>query len=550
MDAVVSFRDDGDLIDMNPAGRALFGIDGLVDGGNLPRDFLHEPERFAVLRAELAVRGRLKDFEMRLRTPGGEPRAVLFTGGAEEPSADGRRVINGIFRDVTIERELQRQLLQAQKMESVGTLAGGIAHDFNNILTAIIGYIHIIRGEIDDRESVLSHIAIIDTSARRAVELTKRLLSFARGGVTDRRPLQLNDIVAEAVQLLQRTMDRSIEITTDCAPDLPRILGDQGQIHQVLINLCVNARDAMPSGGAMTVRTRTGALMTDGQEHLSGNTPRGIVVLEVSDTGSGIAQANLSKIFDPFFTTKGPAQGTGLGLSIVYGVVKQHGGQVSVTSVQGKGTTFVLSFPASSESTAEVAAAPRPAAAVRGRETILVVDDETDVRTLVQISLARLGYTVLEAGDGIEALDVYKRHEKAIDLALIDLIMPRMGGRETYHPVEGGESRTAGPFRHGIRDGQEHAGSPGHGRPGHHPEAVRDRQPRERDQEGPGPRTRITAVVARERKDHHAEDHAHPPGNSRCARSRRARIARPHRGRELPVFHRIEHRRQRGCTST
>jgi PAS domain S-box-containing protein len=241
LDAVVTFRTDGELIDVNPAGRVMFGLGGAGGGGdwNIARDFILEEGRFEALQAEMAAHGSIRDFELRLRTPEGGTRIALFTGGIDERSPGGRRVIHGILRDVTEQRELQRQLLHAQKMESVGTLAGGIAHDFNNILTATLGYALLIRREIDDKEAVLSHLQILESSARRAVELTRRLLSFARAGVSDRKPVRINEIILEAVQLLRRTFDRSIEIVTDCAADLPPIVGDQGQIHQILINLCV-----------------------------------------------------------------------------------------------------------------------------------------------------------------------------------------------------------------------------------------------------------------------------------------------------------------------
>jgi two-component system cell cycle sensor histidine kinase/response regulator CckA len=427
LDAVVTLQDDGEIVDLNPAGQEMLGIGAADHRRNLPGEFFLEPQRFGELRAELEARGSIRDFELRLRTPSGGTRTVLFTGGVDERPSGGRRLIHGILRDVTEQRELQRQLLQSQKMESVGTLAGGIAHDFNNILTATLGYALLIRREIDDKEAVLSHLQVLESSARRAVELTRRLLSFARSGVSDRKPVRLNDIVMEAVQLLRRTFDRSIEIRTDCAPELPTIIGDQGQIHQVLINLCVNARDAMPRGGILTLRTRRD------REAGAGDGPAPFaVMLEVTDTGEGIPREILPKIFDPFFTTKGPGEGTGLGLSIVYGIVKQHGGHVDVSSEPGRGTTFRLLLPGSDSRIEEAVEAPASRSRAGGRETILIVDDESTVRSLVRISLSEVGYTVLEAGDGIEALEAYRRHGPSIDLVLIDLIMPHLGGRETY----------------------------------------------------------------------------------------------------------------------
>ncbi len=436
LDAVATFDEDGRLVDLNPAGRDLLGT-GPIEGGKdaaaaagAPAPFL-DPERFAALKTQLAAQGSVRDFEMQLRVPRGL-RTALFTGGMDELSPGGPKVIQGILRDVTEQRELQRQLVQAQKMESVGTLAGGIAHDFNNILTATLGYALLIRKEVDDREAVLSHLQVLEHSARRAVELTRRLLSFSRSGVSDRKPVRLNEIVQEAVQLLRRTFDRSIEIRTSYGTDLPPILGDQGQIHQVLINLCVNARDAMPGGGTLVLRTRGERMGVDGEPPRPDAPSPATVVLEVIDTGSGISREILPKIFDPFFTTKGPGAGTGLGLSIVYGIVKQHGGHVDVTSEPGRGTTFTIRFPASAQEPASADAAPRPAPRPHGRETILVVDDEPALRQLMSISLSELGYTVLEAADGLEAIEQYQRHRPSVDLVLLDLVMPRLGGREAY----------------------------------------------------------------------------------------------------------------------
>ncbi|HUI71344.1 MAG TPA: ATP-binding protein, partial [Spirochaetia bacterium] len=402
LDAVITFAEDGQLIDTNPAGRELFGIDAKDTGDwNLSRNCRLEPDQFGALQAELLSQGSTRDFELHLSKPDGGTRTVLFSGGVDDRSPGGTRIIHGILRDVTEQRELQRQLLQAQKMESIGTMAGGIAHDFNNILTAAIGYAKLIREDIEDRDSVLSHLQIVEASMHRATDLTRRLLSFAREGILDRKPVRINDIVLETVTLLRRSLDLSIEITTDCQAELPPVLGDHSQIHQMLMNLCVNARDAMPRGGTLSLKTQlketigprdgTSLSVLDGRH----------ILLEVSDTGSGIAAEHLPRIFDPFFTTKGPGKGTGLGLSIVYGIVQRHGGRIHVSSVPDKGTTFEILFPVSET---HATAASRPSdftETARGNETIMIVDDEADLRRLVRRTLGSRGYTVVEAADGI-----------------------------------------------------------------------------------------------------------------------------------------------------
>jgi two-component system, cell cycle sensor histidine kinase and response regulator CckA len=434
LDAIVAFDTDGRLLDVNPAGRELFGLCAgpSAADANLARDILADPRSFTALRDELARKGNVRDYELTLRGPAGPARTVLLTAGMDMAGGDGPALIHGVMHDVTEQRGLQRQLLQAQKMESIGTLAGGIAHDFNNILTAILGYASFIRGEIDDREASLSHLAVLEDSGRRAVELTKRLLSFARAGVSDRKPLAINNVVQESVQLIRRTFDRAIDVVMDCAPDLPTIIGDQGQIHQILINLCVNARDAMPGGGTMRIVTRAGSMPVDPAHGDSDEPVTPCVVIEVGDTGTGIPEENLSKIFDPFFTTKGPSEGTGLGLSIVYGIVKKHEGQIHVSSTLGKGTTFSIYFPASEAAVAAPDARKVEAKAGRGKETVMIVDDEPTLRAMVRIALSQRGYTVIEAADGIQAIELYRQHAGKIDLVLIDLIMPRLGGRDTF----------------------------------------------------------------------------------------------------------------------
>ena len=229
----------------------------------------------------------------------------------EGDAADGPAVIHGIMHDVTEQRGLQRQLLQAQKMESIGTLAGGIAHDFNNILTAILGYASLIRSEFDDRDAILSHLTVLEASGRRAVELTKRLLSFARAGVTDRRPLAINDVVQESVQLIRRTFDRAIDVVIDCAPGLPTIIGDQGQIHQILINLCVNARDAMPDGGTMRITTRRGAMPSGPGPAESDPLETPSVVLEVETPARGSRKRTCRRSSIPSSRPRDPARARG-----------------------------------------------------------------------------------------------------------------------------------------------------------------------------------------------------------------------------------------------
>ena len=418
----------------NAAAARLLGFTAGELSGRPIRELLdpESPGREERAVARLLSPEGLQNAELYFRTRGGSSLPALVSSA--RIIEDGRQVreIIVLARDITEQRDLQRQLLQAQKMESVGTLAGGIAHDFNNILTATLGYATLMRKDLGNPHALQAHLDVVESSTQRAIDLAGRLLSFARAGITDRKPVDVNALVSETAQLLLRTVDRAIDLRVDCRPDLPPVMGDQGQLHQVLMNLCVNARDAMPSGGVLSVSTRL-------QEVAAAPEPAGIepaagryVLLSVADTGCGIEESILPSIFDPFFTTKKPGEGTGLGLSIVYGVVRKHGGQVRVASTPGKGTTFEILLPAAQESRAEPRAVPAEAAVTAGRETILVVDDEPALRALIRTALGRRGYRVIEAADGVEAVERYRERPGGIDLVIIDLIMPRLGGRETW----------------------------------------------------------------------------------------------------------------------
>jgi PAS domain S-box-containing protein len=334
-----------------------------------------------------------------------------------------------IKRDVTKEMSLQRQLSQSQKMEAVGTLAGGVAHDFNNILQVALGYSELMLDEEDLPAHLRPDINKIYESVRRGADLVQRLLTFSRKAEIKPVPLNLNHRIKEMRKIIERTIPKMIEIRLLLADNPARINADPTQIDQVLMNLTVNARDAMPEGGALTFETADISL---DEEYASTNieATRGrYVLLRVSDTGSGMDKETLKHIFEPFYTTKSVGAGTGLGLAMVHGIVKQHGGHISCSSEPGHGTTFSVYLPAlisdGEEAQAQVTAMPRG-----GSETILLVDDEEDVRDLGSRILTKAGYKVIEASDGEEALHIYQEKGDEISLVLLDLVMPKMGGRQ------------------------------------------------------------------------------------------------------------------------
>lgn len=326
---------------------------------------------------------------------------------------------------------LEQQLRHAQKMEAVGQLAGGIAHDFNNLLTAILGYAQLGASLVPNDSQLGTHFQEINKAARGAADLTRGLLAFSRHQIIEQRLLDLNELVLDTHKLLRRLIGADIELVALAAPDLGLVRADPSQIAQVLINLAINARDATAGGGKLTVETYNVTLDRDYVSRRAGVGEGEHVVLAVSDNGVGMTEDVEARVFEPFFTTKDRGKGTGLGLSTCYGIVKQHGGHISVYSEFGEGTTFKIYLPRVSSAVA----APKPGSyadgAPGGREIVLLVDDEETVRGMAARVLRRKGYTVLEAENGGEAIRLAEqRDEGDIDLLLTDIVMPLMGGRE------------------------------------------------------------------------------------------------------------------------
>jgi PAS domain S-box-containing protein len=326
-------------------------------------------------------------------------------------------------------REREAELQQAQKMEAVGRLAGGIAHDFNNLLTAIQGRTDLLLEEVGDASPYTADLAEIRAAAGRAATLTRQLLAFSRKQVLQPKVLNLNEVVREVESMLRRMIGEDIVFVTRLAPDLGAVRADPTHIEQVLMNLLINARDAMPEGGAITLTTAN-VEVERRQEHAGGTIEPGpYVLLEVADTGCGVPRELHERIFEPFFTTKEPGKGTGLGLSMVWGIVKQSGGHVLLESEEGKGATFRILLPRDRSRVRTPARVAQPKRSVaRGTETILLVEDEPSVRALVRRVLERQGYTILEATNGAEAVQLAQTHAGPIDLLLTDVVMPGMNG--------------------------------------------------------------------------------------------------------------------------
>jgi two-component system cell cycle sensor histidine kinase/response regulator CckA len=373
--------------------------------------------------------GKVEDVEIEFVTQSGRSKSLLLSASLE---GNG---ISGIIKDITDMRQLERQLIQAQKLESLGTLAGGIAHDFNNILAIIMGHSSMLERVRSDPAKFSQSVDAISKATVRGASLVKQLLTFAGQTDTVFGSVRINDIVTEVKRLLQETFPKTITISTSLQSNQPWIIGDPTQIHQVLLNLCINARDAMLKGGNLSISTGTVA-----GDSLKSKFPKAAptlyVAIEVADTGIGMDEMTRHRIFEPFFTTKGPGKGTGLGLALVFGIVENHGGLVDVESKLGVGTTFTVYLPVQ-ERTQEGSQPARLAAqdVPGGSETLLVIEDEETLRELLKAVLVSKGYTVMTAEDGKEGVEAFMKHQAEIAVVILDLGLPKLGGLEVFKRV-------------------------------------------------------------------------------------------------------------------
>jgi two-component system NtrC family sensor kinase len=339
-----------------------------------------------------------------------------------------------IGRDITREKSLEEQLIQAQRMEVIGRFAGGIAHDFNNILTAIKGYGEFLVDEMREDDPLRDYVEAIRSSTDRATNLTRSLLTFSRRQTVTLKPVDLNEVIRGVEKLLLRLIGEDIQLRTVLSGRSLTVMADAGQMEQVLMNLVTNAGDAMPAGGTLTIETGAVEIDEEYVKHHIFSRPGTHAVLSVSDTGAGMDEQTRQKIFEPFFTTKEVGKGTGLGLSIVYGIIKQHDGNINVYSERGIGTTFKIYLPMVKARVEEIKPL-ETVAPMRGTETVLLAEDDPDVRKLIREALAKNGYTVKEAVDGEEAVRVFMENRDKIGILVLDMIMPQMKGTEAYDKI-------------------------------------------------------------------------------------------------------------------
>ncbi len=439
-DAVWDWDLVSDAVWWNEGIRTLFGYREEQVGPDITwwHELLHPEEQERVvadLRAAIERGDESWSAEYRCRRADGSY-AQVFDRGYVLRDAEGRatRMI-GAMMDITQRKQLEDELRQAQKMEAVGRLAGGVAHDFNNLLTIITGRSAILMGRLKADDPLRRSVEQIQKTADRAAGLTRQLLAFSRKQVLQRKVFALNGMVEEVSAMLRRLIGEDVELRLTLGPRAGHVNADPGPLEQALMNLAVNARDAMPRGGTLALETEclhVAAAHPDRPEALP---PGPYAVLRVVDTGVGMDAPTLARIFEPFFTTKEQGKGTGLGLSMVHGVVRQHGGAIQVQSEVGRGTTFQIFLPQVEAAAEPVRVDDTPGRETRGLETILLVEDEDDVRVLAREVLERHGYTVLEASDGLQALHRYEAGPAGIDMILTDVVMPRMSGRELVDRV-------------------------------------------------------------------------------------------------------------------
>jgi hypothetical protein len=424
-DAVFIADHEGRYLEVNPRACELtgYGREELLQL-RVADTYPPQDQAAAALRVAELGSGRAAVVERALLRKDG---TVLTVESNSRRLPDGR--VFGAVRDITERKRLEEQLRQAQKMEAIGRLAGGIAHDFNNVLTAIFGYTDLLREDLPEASSARQDLEEVRKAAQRAAALTRQLLAFSRQQVLQPLVLSLNELVEDIDNMLQRLLGEDVELRLALAPDAGNVRADPGQLQQVLMNLVVNARDAMPTGGKLIIETANVELTEQYAELHQPVIPGPYVMLAVTDTGTGMDLETRAKVFEPFFTTKEKGRGTGLGLSTVYGIVKQSGGYIWVYSEPGRGTTLKTYLPRVN-APPEALAPPREAVTLVGTETILVAEDDEMLRPLAKGLLQKLGYTVLEAENAAQALAEARRHPGPIHLLVADVVMPGASGRE------------------------------------------------------------------------------------------------------------------------
>ena len=461
MDVIYISTSSGKMLDINAAGVKLFGVaskDEILNERDIST-FYENPADRVRFKEYLATDGFVRDFETKLRRKDGQIINILDSATAVRNERGEIIAYRGILRDITERRRLEEQLLQSQKLESLGQLTSGIAHDFNNVLGGIIGFSELALGKIDESHPVHNYLKRIYSLAERAAKITKQLLAFARRQILTPKDLNFNELIHDLVELLLRPLGEHVEVKFLPGENLRIVHADPSQIEQVIMNLAVNAGDAMPEGGQLTIKTSNAYLDEYYSRAHPEVQPGNYVMVSVSDTGTGIDPAALPRIFEPFFTTKEIGKGTGLGLSVVHGIIRQHGGSVNVYSEVGEGTVFKLYFPALESVTRKASEETEIQQTLHvGTETVLIVEDNVDLREFMVDLLSGSGYTVIVASDGEEGMSAFKERPREISLIITDVMMPKMSGKEMRERIDSEFPGTKFLFISGYTESAVHHG--------------------------------------------------------------------------------------------
>ncbi len=428
---------EGRIVQANPALVAMLGYETEEEvlGMNMGTHVYRNPEDRHQATLWSRENDSVQNIESEWKRKSGEVFTIRSAAHVVRDSEGRVEFLEGFVEDVSERKTLEQQLRQGQKMEAIGRLAGGVAHDFNNLLGVISGYAELMSDQIEPGGELHNSIAQIRKAAERAASLTRQLLAFSRQQVLETKVLSLNAVVEDMAKMLPRLLGEDIDVKIALDPALGKVKADLGQIEQVIMNLAVNARDAMPGGGRLSFCTGRARYDSEFAQRHPPMAPGNYALLSVSDTGMGMDKQTQAHIFEPFFTTKERGRGTGLGLAMVYGFVKQIGGYIWVESAPGAGTTFEIFLPVIHESPEEKGSAPRTSAAKKGAGTILLVEDEESLRTLTRNILEQAGYKVIEASNGAEAVRLAEKHREPVDVLLTDMVMPEMNGRTVAEKV-------------------------------------------------------------------------------------------------------------------
>jgi PAS domain S-box-containing protein len=434
LDPLVTISADGKITDVNAATEKISGYSRVELIGTDFCSYFTEPEKARSGYQQAFCAGAVRDYPLQIVHRDGHLTSVIYNAAV---FLDENGECKGVFaaaRDITKQKELEAQLFHAQKMEAIGQLAGGIAHDFNNALTVIIGFTNLMEMEMGEDDPLRVNIGHILSASKKASDLTKSLLAFSRKQIMNIHTLDLNQIIENIEKFLHRIIGEDIALKMIFHNDALTVNADSGQIEQVLMNLAVNARDAMPHGGVLTIESRY-TLIDVGFNNMHGFGEAGeYALITITDNGTGMDENTCKKLFEPFFTTKELGKGTGLGLSIVYGIIKQHNGFIDVDSKPGVGTSFTIYLPLSKadirENTGHVDEFPK-----RGTETLLVADDDESILELTAKVLEQFGYTVISARDGVDAVKIFSENKEKIALVILDVMMPKMNGKEVLDEI-------------------------------------------------------------------------------------------------------------------